>query len=251
MTVHAKTRAECIDILNSALNATVLLGMPATNVPFLMDVLTNKDFRSGIYDTGLVANMKKGVPDVKAKVSKQAAATIALLWRWALNYNNRTSFRHVKGSFRNVSYRNPSLKVDVCQGAGESAQVSRFDVSYSTNRKWSEPGERGPQVVVGSGNGLLSCQRGAAGTEFVVGLLPTANTGLSQNGSKPIIFEDKAILWSVSLYEDDLDSQQMKGGEIRATVGKLFCTSIYPILANSKSRGCPANIYCLHWGPVR
>jgi 3-methylcrotonyl-CoA carboxylase alpha subunit len=50
---HGSTRAEALDILANALDATVLAG-PRSNVPFLAALARAADFRSGDFDTGFI-----------------------------------------------------------------------------------------------------------------------------------------------------------------------------------------------------
>ncbi|WP_033829318.1 acetyl-CoA carboxylase biotin carboxylase subunit [Bacillus andreraoultii] len=53
------TRKECLHNANEFFNTTTIEGIK-TNIPVFLDILNDKDFISGIYDTNLLKNLKKG-----------------------------------------------------------------------------------------------------------------------------------------------------------------------------------------------
>ncbi|MCL6575116.1 MAG: acetyl-CoA carboxylase biotin carboxylase subunit [Kyrpidia sp.] len=56
---HGSTREEALARMERALSETRIEGIK-TNLPFLLEVMRNPEFRRGSYDTGLVQNMQNG-----------------------------------------------------------------------------------------------------------------------------------------------------------------------------------------------
>lgn len=56
---HGFTREECLHNANEFFNTTKIEGIK-TNIPLFLDILENKDFISGIYNTNILKNIRKG-----------------------------------------------------------------------------------------------------------------------------------------------------------------------------------------------
>ncbi|KAJ3414012.1 hypothetical protein HDV05_007219 [Chytridiales sp. JEL 0842] len=221
MTVHGPRRSDCIERLRAALSQTVLLGLPATNLAFLTEVLDYDSFRGGAYDTGLVSKMKASHPGTRKDLPKASACIATLLWRWILNRESRKSFRQISSSFRNVPHRNQCFTVELSHGVGEHLNGAKLNVSYTVGRSWKDPSEGGPVVSLGSGHGGSRLRDSIVNTTFEVAIFESGDTNkpAEQTEATPL-YSDQVTITDLKLDADGTNGG-FSGGEIRALVGGI------------------------------
>lgn len=110
--VHAPTRKQAITTMALVLAQTVLLGI-VTNQKFLLNVMRNPRFQSGVYDTGFITaeidNLKPGLSDV----GEGRFAVVGFMFDWAMRNAQRHALRNIPAGWRNNSQKRFSQKLIV------------------------------------------------------------------------------------------------------------------------------------------
>ncbi|KAJ3246065.1 hypothetical protein HDU78_007886 [Chytriomyces hyalinus] len=182
LTIHAPTRIEAIDRMISILTDTCLLGLPAHNIEFLVQALRFKDFRTGAYDTNVVARMQKSI-SVDPMVSLKNLVTGCLgaaLFGWSLKKKQALAsnlpYRRVQSGFRNVPYKMQSVQFDVIKKpAGIEEDANALLVEYT----------------------VLPNYEGAADTQFrfrVSTLVPAPPKSKVQTPKATVVWDGEAAL---------------------------------------------------------
>ncbi len=127
------TRTEAVSRMLNALDKMCVLGI-TTNKDFLKELLKNKSFVNGSFDTKLIereyTNYKKEInPD-----SVNAAAIAGLLHDWCIRKNHET-FSHSLNGWRNIFYHPNILEFENAEGKLNLQytykQNNRFDISIA------------------------------------------------------------------------------------------------------------------------
>ncbi|KAJ3109263.1 hypothetical protein HDU97_007757 [Phlyctochytrium planicorne] len=125
---HAPTRPACIALMQRALSTMVLMGIK-TNISFLIHVLEEEKFRSGMYDTSLLNEV---IPRWKPVVpGGDEVGLVALVFGWARRFDSR-GFFGVKPGFRNLPYRPLEVKLEY---AGKEVVV-RYELDMVAYNKF-------------------------------------------------------------------------------------------------------------------
>jgi 3-methylcrotonyl-CoA carboxylase alpha subunit len=110
--VHAPTRQQAITTMALVLQQTVILGI-VTNQKFLLNVMRNARFQSGVYDTGFIAaeidNLKPALTDVE----ESRIAVVGFMFDWAMRNAQRSALRNIPAGWRNNSQKKFTQKLIV------------------------------------------------------------------------------------------------------------------------------------------
>ncbi|CAO3695618.1 unnamed protein product [Umbelopsis ramanniana] len=110
--VHAPTRKQAITTMALVLAQTVILGI-VTNQKFLLNVMRNPRFQSGVYDTGFIGaeidNLKPALSDVE----ESRLAIVGFMFDWAMRNAQRQALRNISSGWKNNSVKKNIQKLIV------------------------------------------------------------------------------------------------------------------------------------------
>jgi 3-methylcrotonyl-CoA carboxylase alpha subunit len=107
--VHAPTRAEAVRRMIMALSRTVILGV-TTNQKFLISIMNNPRFQSGTFDTNFITLENDRLFQKTTTALVQSSVVAATLFDWCVRKNQQVHLRNMAPNWRNVPWRNPSVR---------------------------------------------------------------------------------------------------------------------------------------------
>jgi 3-methylcrotonyl-CoA carboxylase alpha subunit len=110
--VHAPTRKQAITTMALVLAQTVILGI-VTNQKFLLNVMRNPRFQSGVYDTGFIAEEIDSLKPALSGVEESRLAVVGFMFDWAMRNAQRHALRNISAGWRNNSQKTFTQKLIV------------------------------------------------------------------------------------------------------------------------------------------
>ncbi|CAO3668933.1 unnamed protein product [Umbelopsis vinacea] len=110
--VHAPTRKQAITTMALVLAQTVILGI-VTNQKFLLNVMRNPRFQSGVYDTGFIAEEIDSLKPTLSGVEESRFAVVGFMFDWAMRNAQRHALRNISAGWRNNSQKTFTQKLIV------------------------------------------------------------------------------------------------------------------------------------------
>ena len=110
--VHAPTRKQAITTMALVLAQTVILGI-VTNQKFLLNVMRNPRFQSGVYDTGFIAEEIDSLKPTLSGVEESRFAVVGFMFDWAMRNAQRHALRNISAGWRNNSQKTFTQKLVV------------------------------------------------------------------------------------------------------------------------------------------
>ncbi|KAI7900370.1 carbamoyl-phosphate synthase L chain, ATP binding domain-containing protein [Cokeromyces recurvatus] len=103
--VHAHTRQEAIRRMTMVLAHTVIVGI-TTNQKFLLAIMNNPRFQSGLFDTNFITLEKDSLfPTSTYPDDVKNSILAAFLFDWILRRNRQIYLRNIQPGWRNVQWR--------------------------------------------------------------------------------------------------------------------------------------------------
>lgn len=123
------TRTEAISRMLNALDKMCVLGI-TTNKDFLKELLTNKSFVDGSFDTKLIENQYTGYKKANNSNALIEAAIAALLHAWNIR-KGRETFSHSLNGWRNLFYQANRFELETADNK------LKLDYTYRQNNRFN------------------------------------------------------------------------------------------------------------------
>lgn len=144
------TRTEAISRMLNALDKMSILGI-TTNKDFLKELLKNKSFVDGSFDTKLIGNQYAGYKKNINRKTSDEAAIAALLINWNERRKHET-ISHSLNGWRNIFYQPNSFELETAEGKLRLnytyKQNNRFDIQSEEKKFCVELIEISTHIIV-------------------------------------------------------------------------------------------------------